>query len=85
MRQGKNPVFRRVIVPWYDSDRACWIVMLIGVSGVLFGAVGMRVALENPEFEGHLWMPALLFILSAVVVVSTAVRLIRRRKDDPSF
>lgn len=82
MRQEKSPVFRRAIIPWYDSDRACWIVVVIGVLAGLFGAVGISVARESSTVVAHIWLPALLVVLSAVVVISTLVRLVRRRKDD---
>lgn len=84
-RQDKSPVFRRAIIPWYDSDRACWIVILVGVAAGFFGVVGIGVAQETEAFSAHLWLPAVLTILSAAVVVSTLVRLIRRRKGDPSL
>lgn len=85
MRQDKSPVFRRAIIPWYDSNKACWMVILVGIIAGFFGVVGIGVAQEIDAFAAHLWLPAVLTILSAAVVVSTVVRLIRRRKGDPSL
>lgn len=85
MRQDKSPVFRRAIIPWYDSNKACWMVILVGIIAGFFGVVGIGVAQEIDAFDAHLWLPAVLTILSAAVVVSTVVRLIRRRKGDPSL
>ena len=27
MRLDPNPMFRRIITPWYDSNPACWILL----------------------------------------------------------
>jgi hypothetical protein len=78
MRLGQNPLFRKAIVPWYDSETACLIVIVFLVVVFLFGLVGISVVRENVEYHEHMWVAALLAVLSGAVIVSTTVRLIKR-------
>lgn len=81
MRREKNPVFRRAIIPWYDSDRACWIVVGFTMATAIFSGVGIFAALEEPSFQNYLWLPLLLLLLSTGIVVSTLIRMFRRYMD----
>ncbi len=74
----KKLFFRKVIVPWYDSETACLIVIVFMFLVCLFGFAGISVARENVEYHKHIWIAVLLVVLSGVVVVSTAIRLIKR-------
>jgi len=78
MRLGQNPLFRKAIVPWYDSETACLIVIVFLVVVFLFGLVGISVVRENVEYHEHMWVAVLLAVLSGAVIVSTTVRLIKR-------
>ena len=78
MRLDQNPVFRKVIVPWYDSDTACYIVIVCLLIILFFGFSGISVARENAADRAHLWVPVILVILCTGVIVSTAVRLAKR-------
>jgi hypothetical protein len=78
MRLDPNPLFRRVITPWYDSELACWIVMLVMVVVVVFSCIGIFVSRQYPGFNAYTWVPVLLLILSLWVLVSVAYRLIQR-------
>lgn len=78
MPREKSPVFRRAIIPWYDSDRACWIVVGFMLATAIFSGVGLSVALEAPEFNNYLWLPLLLLLLSTGIAVSTLVRIFSR-------
>lgn len=74
----QNPFFRKIIVPWYDSDTACYIV-IAGMGLIMFfGFTGVSVARENPATQAHIWVPWLLIVLSAVVIISTLIRLAKR-------
>ena len=78
MQLDQNPVFRKVIAPWYDSEMACWIVIM-GMAAVLFfGLTGISVSNQMPEYREHLWVPVLLVVMSGWVILSTASRLIKR-------
>jgi hypothetical protein len=78
MAREKNPVFRRTIIPWYDSDRACWIVVGFTTAAAVFSVGGIFVALEKPSFHSYIWLPLLLLLMSAGVAVTTLIRLFRR-------
>ena len=78
MRLGQNTLFRKAIVPWYDSETACLIVIVFLVVVLLFGLVGISVARGNVEYHEHMWVAVLLAVLSGAVIVSTTVRLFKR-------
>jgi hypothetical protein len=44
----------------------------------LFSLTGIGVASAYDEYHRHMWVPILLMLLSAGVLISTLVRLIRR-------
>ncbi len=68
----------RKIIPWYDSESICFIMIIFMIIVFLFGAIGVGVARETPSFKGHAWVPIFLMTASGLVILSTAVRLIRR-------
>ena len=74
----QNPVFRRIIVPWYDSETLCLVVIIIMLLVFLFGIAGISVAGEDPEYHSYRWIAILITILSGGVILSTTVRLIKR-------
>jgi len=78
MRLGQNPLFRKAIVPWYDSEITCLIVVLFSLVVFLFSLAGISVARENIEYREHMWVAVLLAVLSGGVVLSTTTRLIAR-------
>jgi len=78
MRMDQNPFFRKIILPWYDSDMACYIFMVCMGLIMFFGFTGISVARENPANHDHIWMPLLLTILSAGVILSVLIRLLKR-------
>lgn len=81
MRQDKNPVFRKAIIPWYDSSRTCWILIGFLLAVVLFGAAGISAALASPSYAAFIWVPLLLAILGLGVMASLLIRLMRRYLD----
>ncbi len=70
--------FRKVIIPWYDSETACLILIVFMFLVCLFGFAGISVARENVEYNQNIWIAALLVVLSGVVIISTTIRLIKR-------
>ena len=78
MRLDQNPVYRKVIVPWYDSEIAC--LVLIGLLFVvfLFGFIGISVAIDNSVHGSYLWVPIALVVMSGGIIVSITIRLIIR-------
>ena len=78
MPREKNPVFRRAIIPWYDSDRVCWIVVGFMLLTAIFSTAGLFAALEEPDYQRHIWLPILLLLLSTGITISTLIRMFRR-------
>jgi hypothetical protein len=78
MNSDQNPSFRRLIVPWYDSEPACLIIIFLMDLVFLFAAFGVEEARRTPEFGGYMGLPVLLMVLSGGVIVSITIRLVRR-------
>lgn len=76
----KSPVFRRAIVPWYDSETACLATIILMVAFFWFGILGIWVAREGGAYFTweYLWVPICISGLSCVVIVTITVRLVRR-------
>ncbi len=73
-----NPVHRRLLVPWYDADAACWL-MVLGLSpAFLFGLLGLTLASATPEGQRCIAVPLLLVVLSGLVMGANLGRLLRR-------
>ena len=78
MPLDQNPLFRKVIAPWYDTEKACYIVIVFMFLVLLFGIAGISAASEKTEYNNYIWVPVLLVVMSAVVIVSISIRLIKR-------
>lgn len=81
MQLDPKPVYRKIIIPWYDSELACLFVIISMFLVFLFGMVGISAARETAEYYEYLWVPALLILLSVLVIISTTIRLIKRYAD----
>ncbi|MDY6792493.1 MAG: hypothetical protein SWH54_14620 [Thermodesulfobacteriota bacterium] len=84
MRYDEKPIYRRLIVPWYDSLSACCIVLIFMIIVFLFALTGLYVACEKDEHIAHIWVPSLLMLMSTWVFVLTSIRLIKRYKRQAS-
>lgn len=78
MRLNQHPVFRRVIVPWYDSETVCLLVIFLMFFAFLIGLAGISVAREKVEYYDFAWVPVLIVLLSGCVIITTVIRLIKR-------
>jgi hypothetical protein len=78
MPADKNPVFRKAVIPWYNSTTAYVMVVLFMLLVVLFAIAGITVARENPAYQRFIWVPAVLLTLSIAVLTTTIIRLIKR-------
>jgi hypothetical protein len=76
-----KPVYRKVISPWYDSESLCSCVITLMLLALLFAIAGIFVAGEHPVWSAYMWVPILLAGLSAWVLFTTSVRLVRRLMD----
>jgi len=77
MPSNKNPVFRKAVIPWYNSNTAYIIVIVIMLLVLLFALAGISVANAYPAYKGYVWMPAILLIFSAGIIITTMARLIK--------
>ena len=80
MRYDQRPVHRKLIVPWYDSQITCLIVLVCMLLVFLFALSGISVAGESPVRHNVIWLPILLMGLSTAVIISTVVRIFKRFK-----
>ena len=78
MGSHKIPVFRSIIVPWYDTEAACLLVIAAMLSALLFGVAGISVVREDTDHLSHLWIVVSIIVPSTGVIVSTTIRLVRR-------
>lgn len=89
MSFDQKPLFRKIITPWYDSEMVCFIIIAFMFLVLIFGVVGISATYEKVEYREHLWLPVILVIMSGLVMVSTATRLIKRylqrfpKQDNP--
>lgn len=81
MRLDSKPVYRKVISPWYDSESLCFCVIMLMSLVLLFSIVGISVAGAHPVWSVYMWVPVFLAGLSAWVLFTTTVRLVRRLMD----
>ncbi|MCJ7541800.1 MAG: hypothetical protein WBG61_03610 [Desulfobacterales bacterium] len=78
MRIDQNPLFRKTIIPWYDSEVVCIGVIVFMLIVFFFGVIGISVARENAEYHGYVWIAVLLVVMSGGAIFSTTIRLIKR-------
>ena len=78
MRIEQNLIYRKIIVPWYDSEAGCIIVLVVMGLVLLFAISGISVSHETVEYKTYGWVAELLIALSGWVMVSSGFRLIKR-------
>ena len=81
MRLDPNPLFRRVIMPWYDSPSVCWVSLLAMAVLLFFSVTGIVVAENNPDYNRFVFVPIVLLVLSGLMIISLSSRMIRRSKQ----
>jgi len=79
MPSAKNPVFRKAIFPWHHSKTAYGVIIVFMLLVFLFGLAGISVARANPQFNGYIWVPVVLVVLSGGVILFNIIRLIKRQ------
>ena len=84
MPSNKNPVFRKAIIPWYNSKTAYIIVIVFMLLVLLFALAGISVAKEYPAYNGYVWLPVILLVFSAGIIITTIARLIKRNSRKSS-
>ena len=80
MLYDQHPVHRKLIIPWYDSQVACLMVLLVMLLVFLFALIGISVTGESAAYHDKIWLPVVLLLLSGSVIVLTSIRLFKRWK-----
>jgi uncharacterized membrane protein len=83
MRLEQNPLFRKKILPWYDSNIVCIITVAFLFIVFLFGIAGIFEAYEKIENHKHMWFPFILVIMSGGTAASILLRIIKRYYLNP--
>jgi len=78
VKLDQNPVFRKIIVPWYDSTPICMLAIAAMLAIALFGGAGVVIALEEPAFGNAWWVPLMIVLLSLLVAALVGRRLVLR-------
>jgi len=78
MRLQQNPLFKKEIAPWYDSNTSCLIMIGFLLIVFLFSIIGISEAYKKFEYHKHVWVPSISAILSGGIIISTLTRLIKR-------
>jgi hypothetical protein len=79
MQHDQDPVFRKIIVPWYDSDIVCAVCALAMIFVFLFALRGLNIALQIADDPAFIWMPLTLSGMSLCAFLSLVARLLHRR------
>jgi len=70
--------YRKTIVPWYDSEAICLVMIILMLLVLIFAYIGLRVTQDILAYADYLWIPVLLMTISITIILSTTIRLIRR-------
>ena len=80
MRIEQNPLFRKVIVPWYNSKAACRVIIICTLFTLLFGLIGISTANATESYNDYIWIPVVLTVLSGIVLTAAIIRLVKQYK-----
>ncbi len=78
MPSSKTPVFRKIATPWYQSKTVYGLTIAFMLLVLVFGLVGISVTREVEQYHNYVWIPLVLVVLGAGVMISAIIRLIRR-------
>lgn len=79
MRLDPNPIFRKIITPWYDSPLICWVILAAMVIVIFFSITGIVAAFDYNDYKRFIKVPAALLLFSLILVLSVSLRLLRLR------
>ena len=79
MQIHKAHLFRSEVPPWYRSAPVCLFAALVLAGLIVFGIIGIQVAIRQPGYRDFIWVPLLLVICSGYLFIVICLRLARRR------
>ncbi len=77
----QNPVFRKMMVSWYDSEITCYIITICMTAVLLFGIAGVSVAIDITKYNNYIWVPIVLIVFCTYMIFSMIFRLMRLYSD----
>jgi hypothetical protein len=83
MHVEQPPIYRKIIIPWYDSNAVCIGLMAAMLPVLFFGILGTSASLETPEYRQYGWLPGLLVGMSLWVIFSVGLRMTFRLLRQP--
>lgn len=78
MKLHKNPSFRKVILPWYDSDLFCLVISICAALLFYFSTTGISLALEDDLYRRYCWVPIMLMLFSGTLLATNLFRILSR-------
>ena len=79
-----KPLFRKVIFPWYYAKSVQIIIILAGLAIMFFAVIGIVVAGEYEHGHKFMWVPIILLVSAAILVIIAVVRIRRSSAQKPS-
>lgn len=79
-----KPIFRKTIFPWYYAKVVQILIILLGLAIMFFAFIGLLVAGEYESGAQFIWVPLVLLVGAAVLVIIAIVRLKRTFSQKPS-
>lgn len=79
---NSGPVFRKAFVPWYDTQAACIVFLLLTAGVLLFSVKGLVLAGKMEEPGRYIWIPLSLLIFSSCLGTALFFRLVKRIKEN---
>lgn len=81
MRLDPNPVFRRIIVAWHETEIVCYSLIFFMFLVLFFGVVGVFVAKDEPAYTGFIWVPIALVVLPIIMILTNIYRIFSLYSD----
>ncbi len=78
MLLDQKPLYRKIIIVWYDSEAVCFLTLIFLLAVFVFAYFGIQTALYTPEYQTYVWIPGTVAGMSIGVMISITIRLIRR-------
>jgi hypothetical protein len=70
--------FKKIVIPWYDSDKLCFCIIGVMALVIYFSIVGIYTAKTNPAYQEFAWVPYFLLFIGIILIISIIYRLIKR-------
>jgi hypothetical protein len=78
MKLQDSPSFRKVPIALYSSGLFRFTLAFAMALALCFGVIGIDLALEREEYGRHYWLPFLLALSSAAVLIANLIRILAR-------